>query len=91
MIRLLFDATSPSGSREVRIQDTQGEHPFTVNGTTHFDLNVEVTRGVSQLLLKVNPPPTSEADALIVSQPRTEQATGPPVLLAAPTSSNPGF
>ena len=47
VIRLLFDATSPSGSREVRIQDTQGEHPFTVTGTMHFDLNVEVTRGVS--------------------------------------------
>jgi O-antigen/teichoic acid export membrane protein len=91
VIRLLFDATSPSGSREVRIQDTQGEHPFTVDPTMHFDLNVQVTRGVSQLLLKVNPPPTSEADALIVSQPRTAPASGSPVLLATPTSSDPGF
>jgi O-antigen/teichoic acid export membrane protein len=91
VIRLSFDVTSPSGSRELRIQDTQGEHPFTVNGTTHFDLNVEVTRGVSQLLLKVNPPPTSEADAVVLSQPRTAPASGTPTLLATPTSSNPGF
>lgn len=91
VIRLIFDATAPSGSREFRIQDTQGEHPFTVNGTMHFDLNVEVTRGVSQLLLKVDPPPTSEADAVVLSQPRTAPPSGTPVLLATPSSADPGF
>ncbi len=91
VIRLIFDATAPSGSRTLRIQDTQGEHPFTVNGTTHFDLNVEVTRGVSQLLLKVDPAPTSEADAVVLSQPRTAPRSGSPVLLATPISADPGF
>jgi hypothetical protein len=91
VIRLIFDATSPSGSRTLRIQDTQGEHPFTVNGTTHLDLNVEVIRGVSQLLLKVDPAATSEQDALLLSQPRTAPQSGRPVLLAAPSSSDPGF
>jgi O-antigen/teichoic acid export membrane protein len=91
VIRLIFDATSPSGSRALRIQDTQGEHAFTVNGTMHFDLKVEVTRGVSQLLLKVDPAATSEQDALLLSQPRTAPGAGRPVLLASPSSSDPGF
>jgi hypothetical protein len=91
VIRLSFDATSPSGIRALRIQDNQGDHPFTVNGTTHFDLTVEVIRGVSQLLLKVDPAATSEQDALLVSQPRTVPARGRPALLATPSSSDPGF
>jgi hypothetical protein len=91
VIRLIFDATSPSGSRKLRIQDTQGEHPFIVNGTMHFDLNVQVIRGVSQLLLKVDPAATSEQDALLLSQPRTAPRNGRPVLLATPSSSDPGF
>jgi O-antigen/teichoic acid export membrane protein len=91
VIRLIFDATSQSGSRKLRIQDTQGEHPFIVNGTTHLDLNVQVIRGVSQLLLKVDPAATSEQDALLLSQPRTAPRNGRPVLLATPSSSDPGF
>ena len=91
VFRLIFDATAPSGSRMLRIQDTQGEHPFTVTGTMHFDLNVEVTRGVSQLLLKVDPAATSEEDALVLSQPRTAPRSGRPVLLATPSSADPGF
>jgi hypothetical protein len=91
VIRLVFNATAPSGSRELRIQDTQGDHPFTVVGTKHFDLNVEVSRGVSQLVLKVDPPPTSETDALVISQPRAEKATGGPSLYASPSSNDPGF
>jgi O-antigen/teichoic acid export membrane protein len=91
VIRVSFDATAPSGSRVLRIQDTQGEHPFTIDGTRHFDLDVEVTRGVSQLLLKVDPPATSDQDAVVLSQPRTATATGAPVLLASPSSADPGF
>ena len=91
VIRLVFDATAPGRSRELRIQDTQGEHPFAVRGSTHFDLNVEVPRGVSQLLLKTDPPATSEADAIVLSQPRAEPASGAAQLHASPSSSEPGF
>jgi O-antigen/teichoic acid export membrane protein len=91
VIRLVFDATVPSGSREFRIQDAQGEHPFTVSGSMHFDLNVEVPRGVSQLVLKTDPPPTSEADAVVLSQPRAEPPSGEAVLHAIPSSADPGF
>jgi hypothetical protein len=91
VIRLVFDATAPSGEREFRIQDAQGEHPFTLTGSTPFDLNVEVPRGVSQLLLKVDPAPTSEADAVVLSQPRAEAAAGAAMLRAIPASADPGF
>jgi hypothetical protein len=50
-----------------------------------------VPRGVSQLVVKVDPAPTSEADALVISQPRTERASGPAALHATPTSGDPGF
>jgi O-antigen/teichoic acid export membrane protein len=91
VIRLVFDATAPSGTRQLRIQDGQGDHPFTLTGTMHFDLNVEVPRGVSQLVFKVDPAPTSEADALVITQPRAERASGPVSLNASPSSSDPGF
>ena len=91
VIRLVFDATAPSGSRQLRIQDTQGEHSFTVSGSVRIDVNVEVPRGVSQLLLKVDPAPTSEADAIVLSQPRAEPASGAAVLHATPSSADPGF
>ena len=91
VIRLVFDANTPSGTRQLRIQDTQGEHPFALSGSMHFDLNVEVPRGVSQLVLKIDPAPTSEADAVVLSQPRAEPASGPAVLHASPSSADPGF
>ncbi len=91
VIRLVFDAITPSGSRQFRIQDAQGEHPFALSGTTHLDLNVEVPRGVSQLLLKVDPAPTSEADAVVLTRPRAEVPSGAASLRAIPVSTDPGF
>jgi hypothetical protein len=91
VVRLVFDATVPSGSREFRIQDAQGEHPFTLTGSMPFDLNVEVPLGVSQLLVKIDPAPTSEADAVVLSRPRAEPASGTAVLRAIPSSADPGF
>jgi hypothetical protein len=91
VVRLIFDLTVPSGSRRLRIQDTQGERAFALRGSMHFDLNVEVPRGVSQLVLKIDPPPTSETDAVVISQPRAEPASGPAALHASPSSADPGF
>jgi len=91
VVRLLFDATAPSGERQMRIQDAQGEHSFIFTASMHFDLAVEVPRGVSQLLLKIDPAPTSEAEAVVLSQPRTEGASGAAVLRAIPSSAAPGF
>src|SRR5205823_785963 len=90
-VRLVFDATVPKGTRAFRIQDARGDHPFTLTGSMHFDLNVALPRGVSQLLLKVDPAPTSEADAVVLSQPRAERASGAATLHAIPSSADPGF
>jgi O-antigen/teichoic acid export membrane protein len=91
VVRVVFDATAPSGSRQLRIQDAQGEHPVALSGSMHFDLNVEVPRGVSQLVLKIDPAPTSETDAVILSQPRAEPPSGAAALRAIPSSADPGF
>ena len=90
VIRLVFDATSPAGSHQLRIADKQGDHAYPLSGVTHIDVNVQVPRGVSQLLLKVDPPATSENDAVVLSQPRAEPASGAAVQ-SIPTSPDPGF
>ena len=90
VVRVVFDARAP-GARQFRVQDTQGEHAYTVNGTQHFDLAVEVPRGSSQLLLKVDPAATSESDALVLSQPVAVATSGPAALHAIPVSADPGF
>jgi O-antigen/teichoic acid export membrane protein len=91
VVRLVFDAITPSGTRQLRIQDAQGEHPFSLSDTTHIDANVEVPRGVSQLVLKIDPAPTSETDAVVLTQPRAEAPTGAATMRAIPVSPDPGF
>ena len=90
-VRVEFDATAPGGEHRLRVQDAQGEHPFAFTGSMHFDLNIEVPVGASQLLLKVDPAPTSEADAIMFSQPRVEAPSGAALLHATPVSPDPGF
>ena len=51
----------------------------------------EFRAALSELVLKVDPAPTSETDAVIFTQPRAEPASGPVVLNASPSSSDPGF
>jgi hypothetical protein len=41
--------------------------------------------------VKTDPAPTSEADAIFVSLPHAERATGTPTLQAQPISPDPGF
>jgi O-antigen/teichoic acid export membrane protein len=91
VIRLSFDATAPGGGRELRIQDSQGEHSFTFDAAMHFDFNVEVQHGVSQLVLKTDPAATSEADAVVLSQPLTAPPSGAAQLRAIPAAPDPGF
>jgi O-antigen/teichoic acid export membrane protein len=91
IVRVQFDATAPGGEHQLRVQDAQAEHPYPFTGTMHFDANIEVPRGISQLLLKVDPAPTSEADAVMLTQPRAEARTGAASLHAITVSSEPGF
>jgi O-antigen/teichoic acid export membrane protein len=91
IVRLQFDASAPGGEHNLRIQDSTGEHPYPFTGSMHFDLNVEVPRGVSQLLLKVDPAATSEQDAVLLTQPVVTAGTGAAVLHAIGVSPDPGF
>ena len=91
VVRLFFDVLVPTGSPQLRIQDQQGDHPFPLTPKVSFDVNVEVPRGVSQLLFKVEPAATSESDAIVVTQPRADAPSGAPLLHAIPASADPGF
>jgi hypothetical protein len=92
VMRLVFDATPPNtNAPQLRIEDAEGDHPLPLQGPTHVALDVYVPRGVSQLLLKVEPPPASENEAVLFSQPRVETSTAQPQLRAQPTADDPGF
>lgn len=82
-VRLTFEAQSPDRTpRKLRIVDADREQAFTVNGRTTISTLVDVPRGTSKLLLKVDPPPASEQDAIVISAPRAERSSGTPVLHA---------
>jgi O-antigen/teichoic acid export membrane protein len=92
VVELVFDATPPAGKqRTLRIADSKTEQAFTLNGRTHVSVLVEVPRGQSQLLVKTDPAPTSYADAIVVSAPRTQHGSGSAVLHADLISPDPGF
>ncbi len=92
LARLVFVATPPkSGARVLRIDDTSHEVAITLRRPTRVSVLVQIPRGQSQLLLKTDPAPTSLADAILISTPRTEAATGTAQLQAQQLSPNPGF
>jgi len=92
VVSLVFDVTPPAGgTRRLRVADSQRERAFTISGPTRFALDVQVPRGLSQLLVKTDPPATSDSDALLLAVPRAGKATGKPALLADLVSPNPGF
>jgi O-antigen/teichoic acid export membrane protein len=91
IVHLEFVAGAPGGQRDLRVQDSQGEHPYGFTGSRLFAENVEVPRGVSQLILKVDPAATSDADAVVLTQPRVASATGAATFHAIPVSDDPGF
>jgi O-antigen/teichoic acid export membrane protein len=92
VVELVFDATPPDGKhRTLRIADSKQEQAFPLDGRTHVSVLVEVPAGQSQLLVKTDPPPTSDADAIVITAPRTRPGSGAPVLHADLISSDPGF
>lgn len=92
VVRLVFDAAPPKGAdRPLRLADSHTEQAFDLRGKTRVALNVAIPRGVSQLLVKTDPPATSEDDAVLLSVPRAERATGSAELNADPVSPDPGF
>jgi O-antigen/teichoic acid export membrane protein len=92
IVRLVFDAEPPSGVKAtLRVTDAQTEQSFALNGRTRISVTVLVPRGLSQLLLKTDPAPTSESDAIILSALITDKTSGEPSLHAELISGDPGF
>lgn len=92
VVTLTFDAKAPAGvTRTLRVADSQREQAFTVTGAKRFTVDVQIPRGLSQLLVKTDPPATSDADALLIAVPRATRQSGKPVLLADLVSHDPGF
>jgi len=92
VVQLSFDVVPPKGgSRKLRLADARSEQSFTLTRRLQIVLNVEVPHGLSRLLVKVDPAPTSEEDAVLLTAPQALRAAGTPVLHAQPLSSNPGF
>jgi O-antigen/teichoic acid export membrane protein len=92
VVHLSFDAQpAASGEATLRLTDGQSERVFSLHGRTHVSLDVQLPLGLSQLLVKTDPAPTSEEDAILFSAPRAERSSGQPALHAQQISRDPGF
>jgi hypothetical protein len=92
VVRLSFDADPPKGQRRVlRLADDSTERPFALNGRTHISLVVDVPRGVSLVMVKTDPAPTSREDAIVLSRVRVQRANQPAQLHALLQDADPGF
>ena len=88
---LVFDVRNPKGSRTLRVADSQRQVEFTVGALSHVTVNVQVPRGVSQLLVKIDPAATSASDAPLIGVPRARPPHGDTQLVADRVSADPGF
>jgi hypothetical protein len=93
VVRLSFDVVPPKGAH-VRLRlagGNGGEQAFELGGRAAVSALVAVPRGHSRLLLKVDPAPASANDAVLISVPRAESASGQATLQAELLSPDPGF
>jgi O-antigen/teichoic acid export membrane protein len=92
VVRLVFDAIPPKDrSATLRVADSKSEQKFPLSSRTPVSVLVAIPRGQSQLLLKTDPPPTSPEDAILITTPRAERASGAPMLHADLVSPDPGL
>jgi len=91
VVRLTFDAKPPGREQTLRLADDATEIPFDLHGPASVSVLVQIPRGTSYVLVKTDPAATSDDDAIVVSAPRAEEASGTPQLHAVLISSDPGF
>jgi hypothetical protein len=92
VVLLGFDAELPGGkSGSLRVAGADREEAFQVHGRTRIALRVAVTPGLSRVLVKIDPAPTSAADAVLVSAPFAKHAQGSADVRAQSVSPDPGF
>jgi hypothetical protein len=91
-VRLSFDAVPPKGQqRTLRLADNSNERRYPLGARRHVSVVVAVPRGVSLVLAKTDPPPTSDEDAIVLSNLRVVRTSGPPQLNAVVEDGDPGF
>jgi hypothetical protein len=92
VLRLSFVAEPPKGKQPVlRLADDSHERRFALGAPAHVSAVVAVPRGVSLLLVKTDPAPTSEEDAIVLSHLQVERTKRSPELQALLQDGDPGF
>jgi hypothetical protein len=90
-VQLEFDAQPATDGQVIRLADDDTELPFELAGVTSISVLVDVPRGRSFILVKVDPAATSPDDAVVLTKPRATRASGTPELVAETISTEPGF
>ena len=91
-LRLTFDAAPPEGAtRVLRVADDTTEVSISLASPTHLSVLVDVPSGLSLLYVKTDPAATSLEDAIELTAPVAERASGEPQLHAHPESPDIGF
>lgn len=92
VLRLTFDAAPPDDKQRVlRVADQAHERRFALNAPRRVSVVVDVRRGVSLVLVKTDPAPTSAEDAIQVSHVQVAQSARTTELHAVLQSPDPGF
>jgi hypothetical protein len=92
VVRLTFDAAPPkAGKRVLRLADDSSERRFALNRLKRVSVVVGVRRGVSLVLVKTDPAPTSTDDAILLSRLQVVGVRQSPKLHAVLQDADPGF
>jgi hypothetical protein len=92
VLRLTLDAAPPRGKQPVlRLADNSNERRFTLKGSKRISVVVGVPRGVSLVLVKTDPAPTSLDDAIVLSRLQMLRVRQSPELHAVVQDADPGF
>jgi len=92
LMRLTFDADPPKGGqRTLRVADDSRELRYALKRRTRVSAVVDVPRGVSLVLLKTDPAPTSAEDAIVLSRLEVQRTAEAAQLHAVQEDDNPGF
>jgi hypothetical protein len=92
ILRLTFDAAPPEDKQRVlRLADDSTERHFALNHLQRVSVVVRAPRGVSLVLVKTDPAPTSLEDAIVLSHLQVGRVRQSPELRAVPENADPGF
>ena len=86
---LVFELDAPE-ERRLRVSGLAGEQEVVVSGRATVSVPVSYARGVSRVLLRLEPEAPG-AKSTLISPPRVVATDRDPVVRAEPRSADPGF